>query len=827
MKSPNGAYLVKVHANGSARAITIDDRVFESNGKLGLTTTARNEFWPAIIEKAILKLYNCRDFKLDSNPSCEIFHLSGWIPEVIKFSEIPNKSQLFNKINSNFEDGNVLLCLGVAENLFFPVIDFRVRDSSHCIKVILPTTPLKVKDGRPYSELLNPTSTSAFGDETGVKWLDWNGVVLNNFDTLYLSWNPSIYNFRFTFNSVWYRGNKETLFWDQNFSVEHNPQFLIHIPPHADNLEIRIYLERFTNDFSSKRGISYKLFTYTATRVFHPADHLRSCTQNKRELYSDVFIFEGSERSEYYTLVVLKNDPEGTVWETVPEEVAFTLGVLSFYKIDVLEIPYNLAKQDQMIYQELEPTDFGGSFYDPNFLENPVFIIDVHKSMSYQFKVEFTDREMRSMICLIGVDPNLTDIRHASYEYFQKQANPEKATDGVSELNCYLEQGRYLMIVSLENTSPLKSSLKGLITAYDRDKSDHPNTILKQPEACFSYSKMDRNIRKQKFVSTQVLQGVWKEKTQDNSRYITKKTNVCWTTLSQTPGYILHFKEDATLMFNLRSKGYENHYRSNIHNKDRLKPPPNLKISIFKILDLGNLIEVLDDQILSAAAWGYWSKEIRMPYSERGYLVLCQSSVEAHQDPFELTVLSTLKSGVEYQALEDYLNLFQEKKVDKGTWDDGYSGGGIQDPTFERNPFYEVILPPGPSETFISLTSSQYGAVASNLAMLPCSSNHRTLEHLIQAQCNHGIFTRHTNPSAEILLHFVSKSEVSTRWLCVPFLTRPGEKGYYTINFRTTAKDITINKGQINSSPQQQNMVEFETVMLRPPIDGVIVPIKE
>ena len=86
--SPSGMYLVKVHINATNRMIKIDDTLFESNGKIGLTTTARNELWPALIEKAILKLYNCRNFQLKSNPSCEIFHLSGWIPEIIKFSEI-------------------------------------------------------------------------------------------------------------------------------------------------------------------------------------------------------------------------------------------------------------------------------------------------------------------------------------------------------------------------------------------------------------------------------------------------------------------------------------------------------------------------------------------------------------------------------------------------------------------------------------------------------------------------------------------------------------------------------------------------------------------
>lgn len=236
--SKNGKYSLKVHINASSRMIAIDDYLLESNGKMALTTTARNEFWPALVEKAILKLYNCRNLCFKSNPSCEIFHLSGWIPEVIKFSEISDKMQLFSKISQNFEGGNVLLCLGMNEDAFFPVIDFKVKDNKSLVKVIVASSSLIVKDTAAYSQLVTLMSTSAFADETGVKWLDWMSLVVTKFDALYLSWNPSIYSHRFTFDSVWYKGLKGSLFWNEDYSLEFNPQFLIHIPPHQQNLEV-------------------------------------------------------------------------------------------------------------------------------------------------------------------------------------------------------------------------------------------------------------------------------------------------------------------------------------------------------------------------------------------------------------------------------------------------------------------------------------------------------------------------------------------------------------------------------------------------------------
>ena len=74
-------------------------------------------------------------------------------------------------------------------------------------------------------------------------------------------------------------------------------------------------------------SIGYKLFAYGGTRTFYPKNSLRSCTNNKREIFSDVFIFERSERSEYYTLVVLNNRANVKNWDKSPKEVYFTIGV--------------------------------------------------------------------------------------------------------------------------------------------------------------------------------------------------------------------------------------------------------------------------------------------------------------------------------------------------------------------------------------------------------------------------------------------------------------------------------------------------------------------
>jgi hypothetical protein len=71
-----------------------------------------DEYWVNIVEKAIFMLYGGQSLSLKSNPSYEIYHLTGWIPEVVLFEDISNKSNLWQRLYSNFTDGNIMVCLG-------------------------------------------------------------------------------------------------------------------------------------------------------------------------------------------------------------------------------------------------------------------------------------------------------------------------------------------------------------------------------------------------------------------------------------------------------------------------------------------------------------------------------------------------------------------------------------------------------------------------------------------------------------------------------------------------------------------------------------------
>jgi len=85
--SPNGKHIVKFHFNGCLRSVVIDDRLPVSKPETDrkLYVVDRSDpalLWPAIVEKAYLKVRGGYDFP-GSNSGTDLWVLTGWIPEQI------------------------------------------------------------------------------------------------------------------------------------------------------------------------------------------------------------------------------------------------------------------------------------------------------------------------------------------------------------------------------------------------------------------------------------------------------------------------------------------------------------------------------------------------------------------------------------------------------------------------------------------------------------------------------------------------------------------------------------------------------------------------
>ena len=81
--SISGKYIFRFYFNGSYRKVVIDDRLPTTETERKLYVVDRNNatvLWPALIEKAYLKVRGGYDFP-GSNSGTDLWVLTGWIPE--------------------------------------------------------------------------------------------------------------------------------------------------------------------------------------------------------------------------------------------------------------------------------------------------------------------------------------------------------------------------------------------------------------------------------------------------------------------------------------------------------------------------------------------------------------------------------------------------------------------------------------------------------------------------------------------------------------------------------------------------------------------------
>ncbi|KAI6029389.1 hypothetical protein BKA83DRAFT_4218216 [Pisolithus microcarpus] len=109
-----GRYDIKVLINGTHRRVTIDDALpFDSNGNpIGISTGVKNVLWPALLEKAYMKLMGGYDFP-GSNSAVDLHALGGWIPEFIDLHSAPfEKERTWMKLLNGFQKGHCVLTVG-------------------------------------------------------------------------------------------------------------------------------------------------------------------------------------------------------------------------------------------------------------------------------------------------------------------------------------------------------------------------------------------------------------------------------------------------------------------------------------------------------------------------------------------------------------------------------------------------------------------------------------------------------------------------------------------------------------------------------------------
>ncbi|KAJ6000426.1 hypothetical protein N7481_000835, partial [Penicillium waksmanii] len=210
--SPTGKYIFSFYFNGSFRKVVIDDRLPSSKTSRSLHVIDRknpNFLWPALVEKAYLKVRGGYDFP-GSNSGTDLWVLTGWIPEqVFLHNEDATSDEIWGRLFKAFSYGDVVLTIGTGRLTELEQQGLGLV-SEHDYAIL----DMKEAQGRRQFLLKNPwagaepASMRASLDHLpsplspGTFWMDCEEV-LQNFENLYLNWNPGLFKHRQDIHFTW------------------------------------------------------------------------------------------------------------------------------------------------------------------------------------------------------------------------------------------------------------------------------------------------------------------------------------------------------------------------------------------------------------------------------------------------------------------------------------------------------------------------------------------------------------------------------------------------------------------------------------------------
>ncbi|XP_044759511.1 calpain-7-like [Coccinella septempunctata] len=341
--NPFGKYMVKLHINGIARKVIIDDYFpISKYGQLLCSYSSnKNEFWISILEKAYMKVMGGYDFP-GSNSNVDLYALTGWIPERMSIkSEEFNKNALFNSLESRMAKGDVLVTVatgeltesvaersGLVATHAYAVMDVRTVNGVRLLKLKNPWSHLRWRGN--YSELdtvhwtpelqnllhYDPSCAAQF--DNGVFWIDYDSLCAF-FDVFYMNWNPELFKYTYCIHSSWSAGLGPA---KDLYTISSNPQFSLEVSSTASSAAVWILLTRHITDIDdfreNKEYITVFVYQTNGKKVYYPYDpppYIDGVKINSPHYLCKLILQSTSPRK--YTIVISQYEKSQTIYYTL------------------------------------------------------------------------------------------------------------------------------------------------------------------------------------------------------------------------------------------------------------------------------------------------------------------------------------------------------------------------------------------------------------------------------------------------------------------------------------------------------------------------------
>ncbi|KAK0753490.1 hypothetical protein B0T18DRAFT_452423 [Schizothecium vesticola] len=393
--SKNGKYIFRMYFNGSWRQVMIDDRLPASSTDRTLFVVDRRHprlLWPALIEKAYLKIRGGYDFP-GSNSGTDLHAITGWIPEQIFLqSEDIELDETWDRIKKAFDQGSAIVtlgtgnispeeeeALGLVKEHDYAVLDLKADGHNRLFLIKNPWCDSLVWTGVGSSANLSVnTAGSPYENMTNMFWMTFEDV-LQHFDSLYVNWNPALFTHRQDHHFSWSPPDdiEELVF-------THNPQYSILSPSdspiwillsrHWQDDELDILRQRrkpaaSLSAVSSQLGFtSLSLFATTPPGTRVPLHEGHRCLHQLPYVDSPNTLLRFTPTPSFPTTLVVSQS------ELPLPKYTFTLSFLSHNPLTVAPAPPPLP-HSTTLHSAWTRRTAGGSTSHPSYLLNPQFAL--------------------------------------------------------------------------------------------------------------------------------------------------------------------------------------------------------------------------------------------------------------------------------------------------------------------------------------------------------------------------------------------------------------------------------------------------------------------
>ncbi|KAL1587322.1 hypothetical protein WHR41_04267 [Cladosporium halotolerans] len=502
--SENGKYIVRLNFNGCYRKVVIDDTLPTSKTNRVIHVVDRRNpglLWPALLEKAYLKVRGGYDFP-GSNSATDLWILSGWIPEqVFVQSDDLEPDTFWRRTLNAFTYGDVMVTMGtgkispraereigLAGQHDYAVLDVREVDGQRLFLIKNPwcegtswrgrfkessyvsedgsdeTEPLEDEEPVQSSrDLLNADDNLS----PGTFWMDLDNVI-QNFESIYLNWNPGIFSHRQDIHFVWDLSDPAAA-CRRFASLKAHPQFVVTTQKRGTVwlLLCRHFQgeENPGQDGTQRQDIDFRGFI--ALHAFN--------SRGNRLLLAERAIEKSNFVDSPQNLLKLESCEPGKPITVIPGEqelpprkLTFTISAWSDSPFSLVEAPERYPCNTSIQGSWTKDTA-GGNAHSPTYSKNPQFSIEVTKKTSISLLLEADNDALNVHFKLVhGYGQRVRAIRARDIVADSKDYRRRSC---IAEAG-HVEAGKYTIICSTfepdqlssfnllaESTSPVRLAL--------------------------------------------------------------------------------------------------------------------------------------------------------------------------------------------------------------------------------------------------------------------------------------------------------------------------------------------------------------------------------